>query len=234
MHAYGFFSVVPVSESLGHGIAWQLRLEILAGKLSPGSRISEPSLAERFGVSRAPVRDALRTLATEGVIFQHRRGAEIARITPQFIGELYDLRQLLEGFAFVKTADNLDNQGILHLRSYIEHMQTAVSYLQHEQFAAADMHFHDLLLQRAGHQRIYQTWLGIRDLSWALMYVTNRHRQETDPQSGLSVVADHETVLDSLAQRDVVAIGQAIAKHYARAPQDVMRLPLLQETGQTP
>lgn len=78
-------------------IAAELRTELMAGILRPGADLSQVELAERFGVSRIPIRDALRILAGEGLVtIEANRGAKAIKLSPREVGEIYDLRLLLE------------------------------------------------------------------------------------------------------------------------------------------
>ena len=80
--------------------ARRLRAEILSGDLEPGQRLVEEQIRRRFAISRAPLREALRTLANQGLVEQlPRRGARVTQLTPTDIAELFDLRGLLEHHA---------------------------------------------------------------------------------------------------------------------------------------
>lgn len=89
-------------------IAAELRAELMAGRLRPGAELSQVALADRFGVSRIPVRDALRILAGEGLIeIAANRGAKAISLTPVDVREIYDLRLLLECDCLRRAAGNM-------------------------------------------------------------------------------------------------------------------------------
>src|SRR5579883_1117401 len=89
-------------------IAAELRTELMAGRFRPGAELSQVTLADRFGVSRIPVRDALRILAGEGLVeMEPNRGARAIALTPAEVREIYDLRVLLECDCLRRAAGNM-------------------------------------------------------------------------------------------------------------------------------
>ncbi|WP_394840793.1 GntR family transcriptional regulator [Pendulispora brunnea] len=93
-------------------IASELRAELMAGTLSPGAELSQVMLADRFGVSRIPIRDALRILAGEGLIEMAHRGAKVIALRPAEVREIYDLRVLLECDVLRRAARNMTSTAL--------------------------------------------------------------------------------------------------------------------------
>ncbi|MDU5949027.1 MAG: GntR family transcriptional regulator, partial [Paenibacillus macerans] len=92
------------SGSLGESIAAELRLQMVSGAIKPGEILSENRIAADFGTSRSPVREALKTLSGEGLITLQRMGAVVRGLNLQDIEELYDVRYLIESFAWQRLA----------------------------------------------------------------------------------------------------------------------------------
>ncbi|AIF48834.1 GntR family transcriptional regulator [Dyella japonica] len=132
-------------------IASQLRGELMSGLLRPGADLSQVELAQRFGVSRIPIRDALRILAGEGLIeIAANRGARAISLTPAEVREIYDLRILLEGdclrrAAAVMTPAALEEIDRVRLKSDLD--------AGGPDWADGDWAFHRAIYQLAGRQR---------------------------------------------------------------------------------
>jgi DNA-binding GntR family transcriptional regulator len=132
-------------------IAAELRRELLAGGLPPGADLSQVVLAKRFGVSRIPVRDALRILAGEGLIeIAPNRGAKAITLTPREVREIYALRILLECDCLRRAADNmtpaaLEEIGRIRRKSDLDASTPG--------WAAGDWAFHEAVYRHAGSPR---------------------------------------------------------------------------------
>src|SRR5882757_3844686 len=97
-----------------------LRQEIIAGRLGPGDRLVERELADRFGVSRVPVREAIRALVAEGfVTFETPRRTVVRRLTRTDVTELFELREALEVYAAGRAAERATQEGLAELKSLL-------------------------------------------------------------------------------------------------------------------
>jgi DNA-binding GntR family transcriptional regulator len=132
-------------------IATELRGELLAGVLRPGAELSQVELAERFGVSRIPVRDALRILAGEGLVeIELNRGAKAISLTPEQVREVYDLRILLECDCLRRAAKTLTPAALLEIDRV---RQKSDLDADGPDWAAGDWAFHRSIYQHAGRPR---------------------------------------------------------------------------------
>lgn len=132
-------------------IAAELRRELLAGGLPPGAELSQVVLAERFGVSRIPVRDALRILAGEGLIeMEPNRGARAITLTADEVREIYDLRVLLECDCLRRAADNLTPAALEEIDRIRRKSDLDAST---PGWAAGDWAFHQCIYEHAGRPR---------------------------------------------------------------------------------
>jgi DNA-binding GntR family transcriptional regulator len=124
-------SVSPFSSTITYGNVQEavvdgIRNMILKGHLTPGDRLRQDELADAFGVSTMPIREALRQLQVEGlVVFYPRRGATVASLSVSEYKEIYRIREELEGLACHWAAENFDRIPIDHLRSLLEELETA-------------------------------------------------------------------------------------------------------------
>src|SRR5260221_4862693 len=128
----------------------QLIEDILSGRLPPGTRIVETRLAQQFGVSQAPVREALRDLALFGfVVSSPFRGTQVRQITPEELLEIYPIRAALEGVAARAAATRIDEAGLIRLEELIVTMREAASRDHHQAPAKADWRFVPPLIKNA-------------------------------------------------------------------------------------
>src|SRR5512140_2192132 len=95
-----------------------IRDAIMSGALKPGEKVAEPELAERFGISRTPIREAFRQLESEGfLVVIPRKGAVVVSFSPKEIEEFYAIKSILEGYAARKACENLSDREIDKLRT---------------------------------------------------------------------------------------------------------------------
>jgi DNA-binding GntR family transcriptional regulator len=132
-------------------IATALRGELMAGRLRPGAELSQVDLAERFGVSRIPVRDALRILAGEGLVeIELNRGARAISLTPDQVREVYDLRVLLECDCLRRAAKALTPAALQEIDRVRQKSDLDAGG---PDWAAGDWTFHRTIYQHAGRPR---------------------------------------------------------------------------------
>ena len=138
-------------ESAAARIASQLRVEILHGDLAPGSKLAQVGLAERFGVSRIPVRDALATLAGEGLIQPLSNAtAVVTRMSVEELQELYDLRELIEPRTTEIAVPNVGRADVLYMRKQLAIMSEPVDA---RTWLAANTEFHAAVYRRTNRPR---------------------------------------------------------------------------------
>jgi DNA-binding GntR family transcriptional regulator len=136
-----------------------LRNAILDGKFAPGERLIEAELARELGVSRGPVRDAMRVLAAEGIVeLNPYKSAAVAQLTPEDILEILDLRMMLEGYAARRAATMSSDQEIAHLRSVFDEMQDLACGRELSALVKKDMEFHENVCRLSRSSRLLQVW----------------------------------------------------------------------------
>ena len=155
-----------------------LRRAIISGELESGTHLVESMLSERFQVSRAPIREALRELESEGLVESRRRGVYVKALTKQDVWELYDLRVMLEGAAAELAVSRFDEDDIAALRGHLGTMAAAAAAGETSDFAKADMGFHTELFERVGHRRLLRVCSRFDQAVWnpfIAIEVNNRH-----------------------------------------------------------
>lgn len=189
----------------------RLRREIIDGTLAPGERIVEESVRRRFGISRAPLREALRLLAQQGLI-EHlpRRGVRVVTLSEGDVQELFELRDVLEQHAVTKALPGAAGS-LAGMRRELAAMESAA--LSDDISAAADAHrrFHTELVAVSGQQHllaVYETIL----LKLQLHMATNL-RREAELHSPLHGVHRHVVFLQAVESDDPEQVLAAMRNH---------------------
>lgn len=172
-----------------------LRTEILSGSLSPGSRLVQEDLADRLGVSRIPVREALQLLASEGLVSHvPNRGYFVTELSISDLQEVYRLRQLLEAEAIRQAVPALSDADVAGLRHYAAAVDEAADL---EAITAANRRFHFALFDAAGMPRLtrllHQLW-DSSDIYRSLYFQQGANRQR--------VRGEHAEMLEAIERRD--------------------------------
>jgi DNA-binding GntR family transcriptional regulator len=196
-----------------------LRAAIISGRLVPGDRLKEAELSEQLGISRAPVREALRQLEHEGLVVSlPYRATEVLGISQEEIAEvLVPIRLTLETFAFRRalpllSGDDFDALGVL-----VQTMRQAGAIGDLDALAEADVRFHELVIERSGQQHCLQIWRSIQPRVRAYF------RRDAPIHSRADETADeHEELLDVLRRGDETQLLETLRHHICNflAPAD--------------
>jgi DNA-binding GntR family transcriptional regulator len=218
----------PGSRSLGalHAplrdkVADQIRAAILAGQFKPGDRLIEDRLAEEFGVSRNPIREAMRALAAEGLIeVTARRGAVVASLSPQEAEELLEVRATLEGANARLAARRRDGAVLPQLEAILARGTQAIEAGRVEDLPGLNANFHAGLAQ-AGHNRVLSDLMRtLRDRSAPLFrgYGLDFARATWAEHAGIlrAVIAGDAELASLLAYRHVMS-ARAMSRATAEA-----------------
>jgi DNA-binding GntR family transcriptional regulator len=196
---------------LSHAVVDELRSAIIGGDYAQGERLVEEEVAARFDVSRNPIREALRTLSTEGfVVIEPRRGARVASIDAARAGELFELRAPLEGLvaglaAQRRTADDID-----HLRSVVAAGREAAGDSRLDALPALNTEFHATLAAAARNELLRGTLEKLSDIiRW--IYAT---RISARAQRSWH---EHAAIVDAVVTGDVELARRCGEEHIAAA-----------------
>lgn len=186
-----------------------LRQAILTGDLKPGERLMEIHLANRLGVSRTPIREAIRKLELEGLVTMiPRRGAEVAQITEKSMNDVLEVRRALDVLCVELACERISEQEIKNLKAACDHFERAVRGKDAKKIAQADVELHDIILKATGNQRLIQL---VNNLS-EQMY---RYRYEyiKDSSQHGRLIEEHRVIYESIVKRDKAAATQAAKVH---------------------
>ncbi|WP_435925877.1 GntR family transcriptional regulator [Paenibacillus sp. DYY-L-2] len=200
--------------SLGESIACELRLQIINGTIKPGEILSENRIASDFGASRSPVREALKTLSGEGLITLQRMGAVVNGLHLKDIEELYDVRYLIESFAWQRLAADDPSVRIARLQQIIDKMELAAKYHDVVEFAFQDLSFHEAIITSAKHSRILHLWNSIRQIVMTVMLITTEEVFSHGDEKVEYVVNKHRKLLKGLESRNPAVISARIEEYF--------------------
>ncbi len=205
-----------VQESLVSLAANEIRKLIVSGELAPGDKLNEPPLAERLGISRPPLREALRTLESEGLLEQSpRRGYRVVSMTERDIDEIYSLRRALEMFALEHLLTKEDPSIYAALDPIMKAMRAAAKKGDRVAVVQANIDFHTALVDAAGHRRLSDTYRSLM-LQMQLCMAANV-LNEAKTKGDLTKGCDrHAELLDVLRSGDPQRIRREFEEHGER------------------
>ena len=199
-----------------------LRQSILTGQMEPGERLMEVQLAEELGVSRTPVREAIRMLELEGlVVMIPRRGAQVAAITKQDLRDVLEVRATLERLAARLACERFTEEGYRNLEKANREF-AHLARLRNKSvvdITNADVHFHDVIYQATGNRRLIQIVQNLQEQ----MY---RYRMEyvRDLSSHENLIAEHTDIIRALEARDETKAEEIVVTHISNQAKEILRL----------
>lgn len=185
---------------------------ILEGELAPGSRIVETRVARELGTSQAPVREALRDLATLGIIdMQPYRGARVRQPTKEELVEAMEVRGALEALAAAQAAARIDDECLAELRALIDEMHSFAEIGDAHSHAINNTEFHAVVMRASGNRTLERTWSMLEP--YARTYVT-----AMAPGADLVWLGDrHVKIVEALEARDPDQAAEAMRVHAREA-----------------
>jgi DNA-binding GntR family transcriptional regulator len=187
-----------------------LRAAIVSGRLDPGDRLVETEIAEAFGTSRAPVREALRQLEQEGLVASRPyRRTEVLGVTQDEVEQvLVPIRLTIERFTFAKALPKLTAEDLAALADVVSAMKQAAEAGDVDALAEADVRFHEYVIERSDQPHCLQIWRAIEPRVRAhFRRDATRHRHAGD------IADEHERLLAALRTGDERAVTETLEQH---------------------
>lgn len=175
-----------------------LRQAILKGELKPGERLMEIALAEKLGVSRTPIREAIRKLELEGlVVMVPRKGAHVANITEKDLNDVLEVRIGLENMAIDKACCLMKKEQFQELKAAEEHFSRILQKGDLTQLAEADVAFHEIIYRASNNERLLQLLGNLREVIY-------RYRIEylKDEATREKLAEEHAEIYEAISARD--------------------------------
>ncbi|ONI44869.1 GntR family transcriptional regulator [Candidatus Epulonipiscioides gigas] len=186
-----------------------IRNKIIWGELSPGQRLMETQLGEKLGVSRTPIREAIRKLEQEGlIVIVPRKGAQVAPFTKKDIEDVLEVRAALEALAASLAAQRIDEQDFLKLQCAITEYEFAEADKNLTKMIKKDVEFHEIIFNATKNERLIQMSQNIREqvLRYRIAYL--KYEGETE-----KVSLEHRNILEAIKKKDSEKAAQLALRH---------------------
>ena len=188
-----------------------LREAILKGDLKPGERLMELQLASKLGVSRTPIREAIRMLEQEGLaVTMPRKGAEVAKMTLKDMEDVLEIREALDELAVRIACEKITDEQLKRLMDAKDLLDTITRTGDVKKIAEADVSFHDVIYEATGNPKLETLLNNLREQVY-------RYRVEyiKDPMNYPVLIREHEAILLALKERNVKKAEIAMHEHVA-------------------
>lgn len=196
-----------------------LREAIVEGDLAPGQHLAEQQLAEELGISRTPVREALRRLALEGfVVMVPRRGAYVAGLSLKDMNDVFELRMALEGLAAYLAAQRITPQELTTLKELLDQLETAIVSGIREDIIDADTRFHALIYSASRNRRLIRIVGNLSDQIQSF-----RLQSLFAPGRLKETIQEHKRLLLALERRDSSSARRLAEDHIRQAEVSLLK-----------
>lgn len=219
-------------------ILTSLREQIINGSLAPQEKLVEADLAQQFGTSRGPVRDALRQLAVEGLAdYEPNKGCSVALLSPEDAYEVFFMRGNLEKLAIQKSNCHISDYSLMIMEASLEEFKNALASNNLMQAVDADEKFHQQIIRSAQINRLTKMWELLSPLNGAMFLLVqsaNRFGSMISDSETLNrggATSAHERLLDAIRNNDLERACAELDHHYEETGKRVYRLALLKEQG---
>jgi DNA-binding GntR family transcriptional regulator len=175
-----------------------IRDAIVAGSLKAGSRVSEPELAERYGISRTPIREAFRQLESEGYLTViPRRGAVVSSFSPKDVEDFYAIKSILEGYAARQACEKLNDKDLDRLQAINDRLAELARQNNIKHFFKIHSDFHDLFIKAADNEKLREMIAGL-----VTKFQRLRFTSLSLPERMTVSVQEHEKIIDAFRRKD--------------------------------
>ncbi|MDE7266772.1 MAG: GntR family transcriptional regulator [Lachnospiraceae bacterium] len=196
-----------------------LRQEILTGKMKPGERLMEIHLANKLGVSRTPIREAIRKLELEGlVIMIPRKGAEVAQISWKSLKDVLEVRRALDVLAIELACERMTQEELESLYRACESFEEATKTKDTRKIAEADVAFHDIIVASTGNKRLIQL---VNNLSEQMYRYRFEYIKDSSQHSML--IEEHKEMYRGIQNKDKIAAAGVVKKHIDNQEKAIIR-----------
>ncbi len=195
--------------SLHDGLVESLRELIVESTLEPGVRVPERELCERFSVSRTPLREALKVLASEGLLeLLPHRGAQVTRLTAADLDEMFPVMGALEALAGELACAQITEAELAEVRALHYQMVLHATRGELAEYFRLNQRIHEAIMEAARNPTLARLYRGLAGRVRRARYLANMSKQRWD-----QAVAEHEAILAALEKRDGAALGVVLKAH---------------------
>lgn len=190
--------IVEKHLTLREKILENIRDAIVSGRLKAGSRVSEPDLAERYGISRTPIREAFRQLEAEGYLTViPRRGAIVSELSPKEVEDFYAIKSIMEGYAARQACEKLTKKDLDRLQAINDKLTELARSGDIKHFFKIHNDFHELFIKAADNQKLYELIAGLVTKFQRLRFTSLSLPGRMDVS-----VQEHDKIIDAFRKKD--------------------------------
>lgn len=197
-----------------------LREAILKGDLRPGERLMELQLAAKLGVSRTPIREAIRMLEQEGLaVTIPRKGAEVARMTEKNMEDVLQIREALDDLAVQVACDKMTEQQLKNLTLAMKNFENAIQTGNLSKIVSYDVEFHDIIYESTDNPKLVTLLSNLREQIY-------RYRVEylKGKENYPMLIKEHETILEALREKNKERVVEAMRSHIRNQAETVKNI----------
>ena len=196
-----------------------LRNAILTGELSPGERLMEIKLADKLGVSRTPIREAIRKLELEGLVVNTpRKGAELANISAEDLRDVLEVRRSLEVLAIRLACDKMTEETLELLHENIDAFKHSIDAKATSDIASVDVSFHDIIYKSTGNNRLIQILNNISEQMYRYRFEYIKNKEAWN-----RLVEEHMNIYEAIKNRDKELAVKSILLHIDNQERDIRK-----------
>lgn len=209
----------PIARTSLHSeVTARLRSLIVESQIKPGERVPELEISKELGVSRTPIREALKVLASEGLVeLLPLRGAVVKSFSPKDAADMLEVMGMLESFAAQK-ACKADQKRIDHVLAMHEKMKALFVKGKRPEYFELNQKIHDAMVEMADNESLVMVHQTLSKRMRSLRYSGN-----STPDNWRGALDDHEEIAQALAQRDVKKIKKAVNDHFINTIKRVVK-----------
>ncbi|MFD2446959.1 GntR family transcriptional regulator [Bacillus sp. CGMCC 1.16607] len=200
--------------SAGDRVTCELRMRIISGIIESGTILSENKLAADFGVSRSPIREALKILASENIIRLERMGAVVIGLREKEIEEIYDVRLLIETFVFERLVRMNVTNLVTELSKILEMMKVAIKYRDADEFSYQDLLFHETIIRSINHSYIQMIWNNLKPVMESFILLSMRKRFKEKYDDFTRIVENHELYIEAINSKDRALMVKSLHQNF--------------------
>lgn len=212
--------MLPPTERVVDTVRETLREAILEGRLAPGQKLSVPELARQMGVSRSPVREAILQLVAEGLAVERtRRGVVVAKLSVRDLGEIYEVREVLETLAVRLAAQRIRPEQLRAMWAVLEQQHQAIETHNPQLYSQTNHQLHALISQGSGNPRLHRILtLLFGEMQLAFRTLSN------NPAHTMRGHQEHRQIVEALEARNPSAAEAAMRVHLNNTRLEIDRL----------
>ena len=213
-------SIIKPIETISQQVFKILEEEILSGKYKPGDRLIEREIAERLGISRIPVREALLSLERWGLVVPtgaNRKGREVIGISQREIAENYSIKEFIETYALSEKSLQQDKDFFVAMNKLIEEMGGRVAKRDLENYRKLNSRFHHEIARSLNHRKLYHIFTDAdKRTAWFQNLTLYSLRMERSIQ-------EHKRLLEACRKSDLRQIRDMVKSHYGQAVEFLLK-----------